>query len=382
MIETNILIDEVYEKLQEYLEIGSVLGHEQLLITAIKSDLEKLGLNVELFENYLVAHTTKSAPYLFSAHIDRHGFVKNKDGEIEYAAFEYLRKHNLKLPHEVRKNGEDNIISKLKENSQFMSKHSLKEFRDFMLISNDEYSNVKFSKPFALDFFEKVALRYSNDKMRGYNSSTGKYGEWRDILFYETVVDERKVFFNIDEEDEFNVYQLSSKSFMNEKFIGGQIDNIISSVVLVVLLKHKLISGSFIFTTLEEVGQSYKQVVEYVSSQKEFNKELIILDTSPYDSFKSKEEGFLTLRYGDENGGFSETLVEKLKSIVEQSSIAYDFKPSFMGKTELGRVSSETNGKITGTTLQLPTLNYHTSHETAQLKGVENYIKVLIELCK
>ena len=153
-----------------------------------------------------------------------------------------------------------------------------------------------------------------------------------------------------------------------------------------VLLQHKLISGTIIFTTLEEVGQSYKQVVEFCSNpeyEKYYsNKKLLILDTSPYDTFIGKNEGFLTLRYGDENGGFDTQLVEEMKSIVENNNIAYDFKPSFMGKTELGHVSTHTNGKINGATLQLPTLNYHTSHENCTLLSLENYAKILVKLCE
>ena len=389
-IKSNIKYSEIVNKIiiktQEFLEVPSIIEHEKLFIKYLEKQLQNLDISTQNNKNKcLIAKTKKDSNFIFSTHIDRHGFYKVKNN-LFYAAFEFLKKNNLKLPHEVRKVGEDSIITKIK-NKVDNDLLSVKEYRDFVLLSDEEHKNIKFSKPFSLDFFEKVGLRYVRDNIRGYNQETGEIGEWIKIQMYLPSVNSRTVSFNILDEDKtkienFSTFQLNSKCKTFDNLFSGQIDNIISTATIITLIEEELISGTFIFTTLEEVGQSYKQVVEYYNNNsKELNnKQLIILDTSPYDSFEDKKEGFLTLRYGDENGGFDSKLVEKIKSLVESNDISYDFKPSFMGKTELGRISTETKGKINGTTIQLPTLNYHTSHETCELKGIENYAKILVKL--
>lgn len=386
-IDYDKIINKIIIKTKEFLEVPSIIEHEKLFIDYLEKQLKNLDLNTENKKNkYLVAKTKKNSNYIFSAHIDRHGFYKGDKSNISYAAFEFLKKNNLKLPHEVRKIGEDSIIAKIKDKVDDKLLN-IKEYRDFVLLSDEEHTNVKFSKPFSLDFFEKVGLRYVKDYIRGYNQENEEIGEWIKIQMYYPSVNSKTVSFNILDEDKikikkFSTFQLNSTCNTFNNFFSGQIDNIISTATIITLIEEKLISGTFIFTTLEEVGQSYKQVVEYYNnySNKLKNKQLIILDTSPYDSFENKKEGFLTLRYGDENGGFNSSLVEKIKLLVESYDIPYDFKPSFMGKTELGRISTKTKGKINGTTIQLPTLNYHTSHETCELKGIENYAKILVKL--
>ena len=52
-------------------------------------------------------------------------------------------------------------------------------------------------------------------------------------------------------------------------------------------------------------------------------------------------------------------------------------KKGTLGTTELGRLIHATKGGIQGTTLQIPTIGYHTAYETASLKSVESMITVL-----
>jgi len=52
-------------------------------------------------------------------------------------------------------------------------------------------------------------------------------------------------------------------------------------------------------------------------------------------------------------------------------------KPMSLGRTELGRLVAATEGRITGTTLQIPTTGYHTAEETASLDSVRAAIKLL-----
>jgi putative aminopeptidase FrvX len=41
-----------------------------------------------------------------------------------------------------------------------------------------------------------------------------------------------------------------------------------------------------------------------------------------------------------------------------------------LGRTELGRLATASNGEINGTTLQIPTTNYHTPNETAAIDAI------------
>jgi hypothetical protein len=102
------------------------------------------------------------------------------------------------------------------------------------------------------------------------------------------------------------------------------------------------------------------QLNKKINPKKENNLKLIVLDTSPYLNFKNKEKGFLTLRKGDERGGFDIKLFELIKKISKENNIPTEIKPSSLGNTEFGKVTLMTNNKINSITIQLPTMNYHT----------------------
>ena len=48
-----------------------------------------------------------------------------------------------------------------------------------------------------------------------------------------------------------------------------------------------------------------------------------------------------------------------------------------LGTTELGRLIHASKGEIQGTTLQIPTIGYHTVHETTTKRAVESMITIL-----
>ena len=49
-----------------------------------------------------------------------------------------------------------------------------------------------------------------------------------------------------------------------------------------------------------------------------------------------------------------------------------------LGRTELGRLVVATEGEINGTTLQIPSTEYHTPNETASLSSIDAVIKLLM----
>lgn len=52
-------------------------------------------------------------------------------------------------------------------------------------------------------------------------------------------------------------------------------------------------------------------------------------------------------------------------------------KPLSLGRTELGRLVTASEGKINGTTLQIPTTGYHTASETATVASIHGALRLL-----
>jgi hypothetical protein len=48
-----------------------------------------------------------------------------------------------------------------------------------------------------------------------------------------------------------------------------------------------------------------------------------------------------------------------------------------LGSTELGRIIAASNGLVDGTTIQMPTIGYHTMHESASVESVDAFIDML-----
>lgn len=51
-----------------------------------------------------------------------------------------------------------------------------------------------------------------------------------------------------------------------------------------------------------------------------------------------------------------------------------------LGVTELGRIIKASKGTIQGTTLQVPTIGYHTVEETTSKNSIESMLLILEEL--
>jgi hypothetical protein len=76
-----------------------------------------------------------------------------------------------------------------------------------------------------------------------------------------------------------------------------------------------------------------------------------------------------------------EDYFDLLKQLIRSPSVVGAEYPYFFTlKRELGRIISATKGAIQGTTLQIPTINYHTTNETARAKSITQAIKILRNL--
>lgn len=374
-----ININRVLEICNDFLKVPSSIDAEKPFLDFLNKKVKKLGYETILKEDYLVVKPRNQikCKYLFSAHIDRHSIIKNDEGEIEHLGFYLKKKLKLKFKRERIEKFEKEIVSKLSK--QFGEDNIILDERFLKFRNIIGKKTIKFEREEGDLFYTTFASRFVNLDVSSYDKNTGEIFKDYKILRSEVDVNKRYVEFHLNKEINGNEKYFMLKSEINilkNKFFG-QIDNVISVATLFYLLEKKDFSQEIIFTTKEEIGQSWKNLIDYNSDLK-----IISLDTSPYPSFKNKELGFLTFRRGDENGMFDEDLVEKLIFNANEQKIPYHFKPYDFGQTELGNAITNSNEKINGVTLQLPTMNYHTTYETSTLESLENYIKLIEKLSK
>lgn len=118
---------------------------------------------------------------------------------------------------------------------------------------------------------------------------------------------------------------------------------------------------------------------------------LVVLDTSPYATRADADAQQITLRHKDANGSFSDDMTQELVTRCQKLGLSYGFKDEYiaiqnetrekpypLGRTELGRVVTATAGAISGTTLQIPTTDYHTASETASLSAIAGMMQLLM----
>mgnify|MGYP006284243399 FL=1 len=373
-------IDEVLEICQEFLNVPSVVGGEKPLLNYLKKKAQKLGYNVDLNENFLhIKPNNNSSPkIIFSVHIDRQGFMLN-NGRVEYASHYLKKEQGIPSQKEKIEPEEKKIYKKLEELEEVevsLEKNSIRFNSEKLGIKN-----LKFERKYNADFLEKMASRYTGEEIISYNGD-GKRKDKFKILRYDLEPENGEIYFELDKKlgKKDNIFMLNPELKNRDNKFWGQIDNAISVAGIFYLMENKSMNQEVIFTIREEIGQSYKSILDFYEKKENGGETLIVLDTSPYHSFKDKEDGFLVLRHGDERSGFDEDLIREIRKILDNGGVPYNFKPSHMGKTELGKVSKETGGKINGATIQLPSLNYHTSYETSTFESLKNYIKVIAHL--
>lgn len=334
-----------YDLLKQMVRVPSVVGAEHPFFMFLKRELEEINLTVEYYDGVLVAKGDDPQSGYISAHSDRHGLICTGHNEFQYAAF-------------IAKNQAD-----LQGNSN--SEALLKNFE----------------------------LRFKGEKVQAYNPWSGGYlgiGTITDAFFCGR---RHNIIFKIDGLD----YLLPGTpiAFMDkleitpDGLVSAQLDNVISAAAILYLF-HLGYRGTAFFTASEEAGRSWRFLLEYFRRFDCETEELLVLDTSPYESFEEIKTLEIVLRNRDENAVFRSPLKAKIKEIAIQNNIGYHFKDAYLknlmaqketkgslGVTELGRLIQASKGQIQGTTLQFPTIGYHTAEETTTTKSVENMILIL-----
>ena len=137
----------------------------------------------------------------------------------------------------------------------------------------------------------------------------------------------------------------------------------------------------------EEIGKSWIHITGWLKKKRIETQEMIIIDTSPYREAAPVEGNVIVLRNRDKSAEFNNILVQKIKQRCTDLLLPFQMKDEYflsqgletkdLGSTELGRIVENTNNKWSGATVQIPTIEYHTSYETTSRGCIESYYALL-----
>jgi len=336
-----------YDILKQLIRVPSVTGHEHSFFMFLKRELEDLNIAIEYYDGVLVAKGKEPTSGYISAHADRHGLICTGHNEFQYAA--YIAKNQ----------------SSLAEN---------------------------LNKEQVLKNFEK---RFTTQKIQAYEPWSGSYlgmGTIENAFLCER---RENIIFQINDFDHLfpgTPIAFMDKLEIDDEIISAQLDNVLS-VALLVYLYHQGYQGTAFFTASEEAGKSWRFLLDYFRRFEISTNELLVLDTSPYKTMEDLKNIDVVLRNRDENGYFRSPLKTKIKKIAIKNKIKYHYKDEYLknimkqnniktplGITELGRIIHASKGQIQGTTLQIPTIGYHTVKETAKRESVDSILLILRKL--
>ncbi len=342
-------IDHILEKTNEYLSVPSVISHEEHFLEFLQDDLNLPGYIVNRTNGLLAVKSINSnSAKVITAHVDRHGIITNSSGDFELAC-SYSKKCY----------GEE-------------VKYSENLFHQFgkRFINEPVIAQDKKGKIIGRGFTKKYELNYKTKE-----------------LFYYIE--------GIEESDPGTVIAFDSKLSIDEDMVASQIDNVICVGIIYELLRQGF-EGHYLLTAEEEIGRSWKYIVDYLKSEDLETEEIITLDTSPFENNSPLLNGSVVLRNRDGRASFNPVLTKKMKKVCIDNHIPFIFKDKFIdeknarrpegtkkksvGNTELGRIISSTDRRYTGTTLQLPTIGYHTNHETTSKSSIRNLCTLLEKL--
>jgi putative aminopeptidase FrvX len=333
-----------YDILKQLIRIPSVVGEEHPFFMFIKRELEEIGVTVEYYDGVLVAKGKEPNSGYISAHADRHGLICTGHNEFQYAAF-------------IAKNKAD--------------------------LTGDSNSE---------QLLHNFTARFVDEKVQAYEPWSGNYlglGSIKDAYLCQR---RNNILFKIDGFDYLfpgTPIAFTDKLEINGDLISAQLDNVISIAVIIYMYTAGY-QGTAFFTASEEAGRSWRFLMEWFRRFDIKTDELLVLDTSPYPTLEEIKNIDIVMRNRDSNAVFRSPLKNKIKKIAIKEKIKYNFKDSYLkakmakngtisslGTTELGRLIYATKGEIQGTTLQIPTIGYHTVHETTTKKSVESIITIL-----
>jgi len=338
------MLHEFLDILKPLVREPSVVGHEQSFFRVLRRELEEIGVPVQTFHGVMVAQGNQPNELFLSAHVDRHGLLCTGPNEFEYAAF-------------IAGNQGENMVESV---SAYM--------------------------------VSQIENRFQGQKVQAHLPYTGTYlGQGRITRSF--VCPRRK---NL-------IFEVNGLEFLqpgtpvafldrlnlSNGLISCQLDNVISAALIIYLYRQGY-QGSALFTAQEECGRSWRFALSWFQRQQITTQRLVVLDTSPYATREEADAQQITLRRKDANGEFSPAMTDELVERCQRLGLSYAFKDEYieqqnkvrsrpypLGRTELGRIAAATAGEINGTTLQIPTTDYHTASESASLDALSAMLRLL-----
>ncbi|XOB61513.1 peptidase M42 [Campylobacterota bacterium DY0563] len=339
------------DTLKQLIRVPSVIGYEHSFFLYLKRELDELGIDTYYYDGLLVAQGKQSTNGILSAHIDRHGLVCTGPSEFQFAAFQTKNRIDLK----------GNSVSE--------------------------------------QTYQQISSRFLNQPVQAYEPWSGSYlgiGKISKVYMNEKI---NNLMFKIDNLEHLlpgTPIAFVDKLEISDELISAQLDNVLSAAIIIYLYQHGF-QGTAFFTAQEEAGRSWRFVLDWFRKNDVSTSELLVLDTSPYNTREEASLQEIVLRNRDANARFRSPLLKILKNFCHKNNIDFSCKDTYiqeknkilyenekpllsLGSTELGRIIKESKGKIQGTTLQIPTTGYHTVEETASIKSVKSMLYMLKSL--
>lgn len=334
----------VTSKTIEYLGIPCVVGHEGHFMRYLENDFKTLGLTVKRHDRVIEISGSNPHSSIISAHLDRHGLISIENDQYTYAA-------------------------------QHIKEQKYKE-------ENDQTKAI----------LKAISKRFEDEHVYAYNPKNGNRLCEGKIKSCEASMDNGDSIFylhNIAAMPKDIPIAYARKAKIEGNLLKGQIDNAISLGTIYALFKNGF-QGTALLTTEEEIGKSWIHMVDWLKAENIETKNLIIIDTSPYRENGPINDGLIVLRNRDKSAVFNAELVQKIKQRCKTLKLPYQVKDEYflslglkikdLGSTELGRIVQNTNGKWSGATVQIPTLEYHTSFETTSRECIQSFYALLHDI--
>jgi putative aminopeptidase FrvX len=338
-------LDGFLATLQMLIREPAVVGTEDSFFRVIRRELEEVGVHVQYFQGVLVAQGNDPDRLILSAHIDRHGLLCTGPNEFQYAAF---------------------IVG----NQSEQTGESVSE-----------------------QMLDSISDRFRGQRVQAHLPYTGTYQGQAAITRSYVCPHRRNLIFELDGLDFLQPgtpISFLDRLRIQDGYLSAQLDNVLSVALLIHLFRHGF-QGTALFTAQEEAGRSWRYALAWFLGHQIWTDRLLVLDTSPYPTREAADAQDVVLRRKDANGLFATGLTDELVSQCERLAICYRFKDAYvesqnatrikplsLGRTELGRLVAATQGRINGTTLQIPTTGYHTTSETTAIGSVIAALRLLM----
>ncbi|MEQ9410101.1 MAG: peptidase M42 [Fuerstiella sp.] len=331
--------------LQALIREPSVVGAEDAFFRVIRRELEEVGVNVCHFQGVLAAQGRDPDSLILSAHCDRHGLLCTGPNEFQYAAF-------------------------IAGNQSEQTGDSVSE-----------------------QMLDSIADRFHGQRVQAHLPYTGTYQGQGTITRSFICPQRRNLIFELDGLEFLQPgtpIAFLDRLRIQDGYLSAQLDNVLSVAILIHLFRQGF-QGTALFTAQEEAGRSWRYALAWFQRHQIWTDRLLVLDTSPFPSRESADAQDVVLRRRDANGEFAARLTEELADRCDQFRIRYRFKDAYveaqnltrpkplsLGRTELGRLVAATDGRINGSTLQIPTTGYHTTSETTSVSSVMAALQLLM----